>query len=1201
MNLIVIVIISTCWNVKQQETTQCVWHFLGHAQACSTVLILRVVFVKQRLDLHQNVMAFGVTWTKCVLQQERSVTTTLIVKQLRMKHTVSVRTRIVLAASLKFRAQYFVIIAVESNVGFLCPDGEYQNTRRSSHVFVSGNNTDQTACLIFPENNSCRTLGYALTNIVNGIMWINTVYLEDEMFTQAEELYLKEEIRNSQRSIIITCLMNCVLANDIKFLFVKFHRNLDIKFENLTFIGAHVEVYNVRLAFVNVTFTDTLITDGSLPVDHRGEIALYFFMTIFQNDPSIKKFIIDLNDTFVITVSIDRSVMTNSGVKIVGPYIWYESRESSHKNAFVWVSAGVFCYAYLEEVTFTSFAMRETTLLHIQGDKVCADIFHSVLKHNVAGLNLTQDSSGLLESWIEVRIENCSFYNNSRLGSGGVILIQTFGHDARKEDTTRSYIQIEGSNFKVNKGRRVGLAGVCGGAVTIQDHFSLDDSFCAEINVEVNNNVFTNNQAEDGGGSVCLLGKCIEAKVLSCVFITTSSLYDSSSANFVLSFSAISIANSSFNRKVQYKSSSLVELHKISDAAEIKLLEMTIQCPYWTHTYSPESVSTEFTTSGPRRIRSLSQVRIQCAFCSSLFYFPSAGTFTVLHNYTRKNITVKDSSIRAGMSQCKPCPLGAHCPGDEVLSKPNFWGHATAGGVSINSCPPEYCCQQTPCRGLKQCVGYRSGTLCGACMRGYSLSLLSNQCIENADCDAGWMWVIALVAMLAYMLWYTFKDDIFGLPGYFRKKVCARRESHSSDDISHMDKGYFGIVTYFVQIKGLMKLSIEHDQTGQIETIFNKIEAYINLALNFELTYFSANFCPLEDLTTTDKTMFKLLFLFGIFCCSIILLLLVCIVECGLNRCCFLQQLRTRLITGLIEIVKYTYSGFTAIVFYSLTCTNVSESMTMLGTSVAKTVWFYDGSVQCYSKWQMAMVLLGLLHGVPYPATIYIGMKLLEQRRISWKSCIVATCFPLPVLMYWIVLTLISPKKKNDLVKAKDATDDENKEQVVYDGFAGGYREIEQGTQYWECVMMFRRLLLSSTILIPNSMIQLCVCLFLCTTYLLHHIHVKPFIYNLSNNTETFSLTMLMGVAAINMLKACYNYVGAEDNGVMHKTMESLELIEIAFTFLLIAFIFLFELFLYLQKRKAKVVSSEVLSLTPTHTKHSRVDIPKSNQETQGV
>ncbi len=456
--------------------------------------------------------------------------------------------------------------------------------------------------------------------------------------------------------------------------------------------------------------------------------------------------------------------------------------------------------------------------------------------------------------------------------------------------------------------------------------------------------------------------------------------------------------------------------------------------------------------------------------------------------------------------------------------------------------------------------------------------MLSSDCIKADTCNSHWLWPLVFVGLMLYVLWYTFKNDIFAIPGLVAKKIFKKHASARDDkDVHYVDKWFFGIVTYFVQVKAVMKLSISLDYAGNVNSIFTNSESYIGLALNFEISSISNDTCSLNNLTTTDKMIFKLLFLFGIFFCwnAIILSLALCellIVKlhASTDR---LQKFRIKLIDGLVEIIKYTYLGFTSIVFHSLTCILVAENY----------VWFYDGSVQCYSKWQIVMIIFCLSYIIPYPFLVHLGMKFVKSRKISRHSFFVASCFPLPIILYWLTVSY-KKSKSQELSQMQGSGDIKEGEKTIYNGFMGGFRESEEGTQYWESV-----LLVSATILIPNALIQLCICLALCVAFLSHHAYIKPFKHNVSNKAEAFSLALLCGVAAINLLKAAFLYAEISLEGPQAVLLQNLEFAEILFVVFLIGFIVCFEAACKIAMRMRKAVKHKM-------QKHTVQSVHKAQQ-----
>ncbi len=713
-------------------------------------------------------------------------------------------------------------------------------------------------------------------------------------------------------------------------------------------------------------------------------------------------------------------------------------------------------------------------------------------------------------------------------------------------------VEIKHSLFAENKAHTVASATSLGGGIAFLG--TTNPNTCHMLQIQIDSSIFIDNQAADGGGALFMSDSCLKTIISNCTFQITDQMSDSPKGVFVWSLSEISINASVFFRSIKQLSPTLLELDMLSESAVIMQLNMTVKCHKWSE-LTLESTLTE---------NDAKEMTFRCSFCQPSFYIPSNGEFHMSFLPNETQVLVHGTVHNSAVLKCIPCPPGADCPGNDITAKPNFWGSNTDHVISMHLCPADYCCTEN-CTGYDQCSGHRTGVLCGSCEEDYSLSMLSSRCIEDAMCNDYWLWPMVTCAVVMYLAWYTFKNDVFGIPTLIARKLCRRSPTESeNDDVNYIDKGYFGIVTYFIQVKEVIEISVSFDSERKINTFFNQIQLYIELGLNFELSFFSNDTCTLKGMTATNKMIFRLLFLFGMFLSwNFFFLCLSVIKQFVVQRAVQnLEKLRIKLICGLVEIIKYTYLGFTSIVFQSLTCTSVASNF----------VWFYDGSVACYSTWQIAMITFCVLNILPYPLFVYFGMKLIYQKRISQRSFFFATYLPLPVVIYWLLFCKQKKDKSPVTSHGQVHIEEVDVEKVIYDGFTGGFRESKHDTLYWEAVLMWRRLLISATILIPNNMIQLCVCLALCLVFQIHHLERKPFSHTVSNKAETFSLSLLCGVAAINLFKA------AEINpeGIQVKIVNYLELMEGMFVVLLIMFIFFCEAAFTIAKRRKKAVSKDV-------------------------
>ncbi len=1040
---------------------------------------------------------------------------------------------------------------------------------------------DWPRCLISPEKAKCRSLAYIMDMVLRkDMLWINKIFLTDRGIYQ--EIILPDRFPTTKRSITITCPSSpCNFTGSFGFAAKSLNQDLVIQMEHMILRRSYVKLHKVHLKCVAMSFVNSWIIDGSSLDDEPGEIVLSLEKTRFEKRKHLyfQGSGVWFDNASIVSVSFSMCSIINADTHIEATHVTFHSRDTVYSNSQVRLSATTSCLFTANKVVFNGWTPgREfqgrgddgssvdqrtsgKSPLEISAQQIELNMVDSSVQNNVGGLTV-EHSTENDSFWMRIYMNNCTFENNRKSGLGGAVEVTFFPPEIRR--LGNNFVKIYDSKFVENMAQRKGVANSMGGALSIKAQFSLVETLCHVLVVDLQNNSFIDNEAQNGGGAIFMVGKCLDARISGCSFDFTRHVYKIAQGVFIWSESDISVERSVFKTAVRGASRSLVQLSMKTPTAQIWHLHMVVQCPAWFNL----KLETHFVPPRAKRFA------VSCASCPASSYTPSDGYFLISNFSSQHNLSVQDSNMRPTDLTCISCPPGAFCPGHDLISKPNFWGYFADNGVKFLQCPKEYCCNKK-CSGYNQCAGHRAGPLCGSCQEGYSLSMLSLHCVENRECHDSWLWALVLLAMVMYMLWYTFKYDLFNIPGKIFTKIFKLPTSDQENEVHYMDKGYFGIVTYFVQVKALMSLSISEESGESQDTVLTQIQHYVELALNLELTYFSGNMCALKDFTTTDKMAYKLMFLCGIFGSWVVFFGVVNLLTWVPEKH---SQLRMKLVYGLVEIMKYTYLGFSSIVFYSVTCSSIAESPVMFGESSERKVWFYDGSVLCYSNWQKAMVMFGLLYSAPYPVFLYLGMKLLKEKTISKKSFCVGVGFPLPVLLYWAVLAFKSSREAKDSKNDTESRDPcfsekESKntsENAIYCGFKGGFRESKEGTQYWECVLMLRRLLISATILVPNSMMQLSLCAALCTMFLLHHAHVKPFEHAITNVAEALSLTLLIGVVCINLLKSSFIYQGVSPQGFQLTIMSMLQMVEVVFVIVLIAFIICVEAMAQIRKRIAQ-------------------------------
>ncbi len=183
-------------------------------------------------------------------------------------------------------------------------------------------------------------------------------------------------------------------------------------------------------------------------------------------------------------------------------------------------------------------------------------------------------------------------------------------------------------------------------------------------------------------------------------------------------------------------------------------------------------------------------VQVSCETCFK-GYFTGQTRMVILeekdndHNCQEKQIFDKLSQptgkyvfcYKKSMGTCIECPHGANCSAG-VVSLPNYWGHITAANrLEFHRCPVGYCCNQIPCSGIAQCAAHREGTLCGRCMKGFTESLVTPECIPNQICSDWWVLPLFCFWTLAVTIVLVFSQDILKI----MKKIYICLETCNSN------------------------------------------------------------------------------------------------------------------------------------------------------------------------------------------------------------------------------------------------------------------------------------------------------------------------------------------------------------------------------------------------------------------------------------
>ncbi len=1057
---------------------------------------------------------------------------------------------------------------------------------------VSPDGTDEPQCLDTSMDTACKTLSYPVNQGVTALCQQGTFY------NISENLKLTYQA-NQETEINLFC-KGCALLNSEISLSCNSDKMCKMTLTDVIVKNSFIRLNNIHIMFSNVTLEQTLVQDQSkngnnliqfesstLSCVELSNCGLYL-----KNSSAAKVIFLESRlNNFRVDISIGQLIFVCKKTDIIMPR----------------VNINVRSFEYLKIPAIVEFdqvtAIRNTAQLdkkrakrnvesESQDHYITFDLtnpYVMIKDSYFIGINLQIQSKRqeFEPVFFSLSFEKSYFIDGYNVGNGGGLRIIS--------EVQNSEVKLLDCIFTNNSAvKGTGTTKGRGGGLYVK---------ATSLKLTVSDCIFLDNKASD-------LGLALYTTEGVDVSLTNCTVQYSVDPNTPIQQSLFFVFGNivKFEGKFQVSNPTPesyvgpIDVFYIGQAAS---LNIKTYCPKWyNHITEYTSVSTDSQT--------IPDVKYKCIPCSDNYYSIAAESNTLSY-IGNDNMTLAEKlNGNQETGSCEECPYGALCTGNNVMPRPNYWGYWHGGELVFQQCPAGYCCSgsdSSTCNVYDHCPGNRTDVLCGACNSGFSVSILTGACTPDSQCEGDqWFWLVAFLAMLAYALWYTLKDDIFALFfGSIRlvKRICQRPtskvnniqvemvppnrerlsissiedsklqdnanvpnkdvdnnvdnedkkliENEDKNDEEDADKAYFGIVTYYVQMAAVIAIQIEFSDIDKSASFLDTMVNYIARFLNIELTQMSFDVCPIKGLTTVGKLIYNLVFLFGIYVCWAELFAATMIIVTVLQNVGKLlsvakgvESFKFRLITGLIEIIKYTYAGFCGIIFMSLVCAQIGN----------KYVWWYDGTNVCLENWQVVITIIAIFYAVPFPFSLALGMKLLKQNRISPATFVCCCVFPLVALI--AMLIYIRVRKGSELEQDPSLSE---ASEIVISVLQGPYRDDEKHfTLYWEAMVSVRRLLITGMTLVSYASIRMIIITALCLIFLIQHIYMSPFLVRTSNDVETVSLSLLLLTSVINLLKASLTDSGVVPSGPSVPFFKSIELCEKLFVLIIIAYILLVEI-----------------------------------------
>lgn len=513
---------------------------------------------------------------------------------------------------------------------------------------------------------------------------------------------------------------------------------------------------------------------------------------------------------------------------------------------------------------------------------------------------------------------------------------------------------------------------------------------------------------------------------------------------------------------------------------------------------------------------------------------------------------------------CIECPFGAHCNGPRnIVAKPDFWGYKITNSCNFSSltfvpCPEEYC--RTPSatsqnNDYNSCYGNRSGILCGQCAPGFSETLLSTECRKSEECRWNYLlWILMAlytIGLTVYLLKkpplvHFLKDQIF----WFRKDGQQELDECSCHGKDDHENGYLKITFYFYQVVELLS-------TTSLENMMIKVPyiATVVSVFNFQVRIVDEGIgCPFAGLTAVTKEIFLSALVFAAIVHVFVIYCLHLVVSLTLKK---YKPSLAHYVAVAMEIMLLGYERLAETSLKLMHCVSIGSEWRL----------YFDGNIVCWQWWQYGLLAFNIIFVAPFVGVLYWGSHKLYNKTLSWKSFVCACIFPLPYLVYWLGKRLCFRRSANQGVLAapsceytslaslplsgsvshgnRDGCTDEIS-QILYGPFRAPNAH-DQGTLYWESVLIGRRLILIMfRAFIPNSMICFLCMSVACVLMVVHHLLKQPYRDQAAERMETLSLVALSCISILNVTTATLASSAVRPEGPNKSIIVVLQWIQVA-------------------------------------------------------
>ena len=282
------------------------------------------------------------------------------------------------------------------------------------------------------------------------------------------------------------------------------------------------------------------------------------------------------------------------------------------------------------------------------------------------------------------------------------------------------------------------------------------------------------------------------------------------------------------------------------------------------------------------------------------------------------------------------------CSGGSSTVKRGYWFGIVTGNPTVTFCPINYCnftCCVTfngyyhlsPVRD-NQCMLHRSGTACGSCEEGYTLSFDSVECINVKQCSIG---QTVLIVALILLYWIIIIAAVFSMM-HFKVGI-----------------GYLYVMTYYYSVMDLL-LNQNWYLSSALNTTVNVMSSIAKI-----IPQFLGHFCFIINMSGIDQQFIHYIHPVAI---SLFLVLITVLARRSLKLSSFISKGIIHVICCLL-LLSYT----------SLATTSLLLMRPLIFHDVDKVYTYVSPDVEYFHGRHLAYVIVAIL----FTIVIVIGLPLL--------------------------------------------------------------------------------------------------------------------------------------------------------------------------------------------------------------------------------